>query len=190
MPLSRHELGVQDSNLEVFASKARRVYRFPYRPLRALAECHPRLAGLTRSARSWTRGLVRSAGLEPANTRTSSVPVCQLRHERKRAATRGRTGPSAVRGRSRKPCAAAELPPVDSNHDQRSQSAPSCRLDERASSTRGGTRTRTRRSLRPSALPVSVTRAYAARDSNSVPRIKSPVHHQSCLQRLRASPEN
>ena len=25
---------------------------------------------------------VRSAGFEPANTRTSSVPVCQLRHER------------------------------------------------------------------------------------------------------------
>lgn len=109
LPLGRHELGAQGSNLEVFASKARRVYRFPYRPLRAFAECHPRLAGLTRSARSWTRGPVRSAGLEPANTRTSSVPVCQLRHERKRAATRGRTGPSAVRRRSRKPCAAAEL---------------------------------------------------------------------------------
>ena len=27
------------------------------------------------------------------------------------------------------------------------------------------------------------TRPCAARDSNSVPRIKRPVHHQSCLQR-------
>lgn len=32
-----------------------------------------------------------------------------FRHERRRAATRGRTGPSAVRRRSRKPCAAARL---------------------------------------------------------------------------------
>ncbi len=58
----------------------------------------------------WTRGRVRSAGLEPASTWPSTMSVCQLRHERKRAATRGRTGSSAVRRRSRKPCAAASCP--------------------------------------------------------------------------------
>ena len=33
-------------------------------------------------------------------------------------------------------------------------------------------------------LPIAVTPACAARGSNPVPRIKSPVHHRSCLQRL------
>ena len=46
---------------------------------------------------------------------------------RARAATRGRTGPSAVRRRSRKPCAAAKLPLMDSNHDSRLQRPLSCR---------------------------------------------------------------
>ncbi len=40
-----------------------------------------------------------------------------FRHERGRAATRGRTGPSAVRRRSRKPCAAAELAILASNQE-------------------------------------------------------------------------
>jgi hypothetical protein len=72
-----------------------------------------------------------------------------------------------------------ELPLMDSNHDQRIQSAPSCLLNERASSTRGGTRTRRRQLLRQSALPVSVTRAYAAGESNPALRIKSPQHHHN-----------
>jgi hypothetical protein len=33
------------------------------------------------------------------------------------AATRCQTGPPALRGQGRKPCAAAELPIVDSNHE-------------------------------------------------------------------------
>jgi hypothetical protein len=43
----------------------------------------------------------------------------------------------------------------------------------------------TARILRPAALPVGRTRPCAARGSNPVPRIKSPLHHQSCLQRIR-----
>jgi hypothetical protein len=65
------------------------------------------------------------------------------------------------------PCAAATLPTVDSNHDQRSQGAPSCRLDEWA-----------------------LKWACAARESNSVRRIKSPEHHRLCLRHLRAVPGN
>jgi hypothetical protein len=48
----------------------------------------------------------------------------------------------------------------------------------------GGTRSRMPRGLSSRGLPVAFTSAYAARVSNSVPRIKSPVHHQSCLQRV------
>jgi hypothetical protein len=69
------------------------------------------------ASRASTCVQVRSPGFEPGATRPSTVSVYQLRHERKRAAARGRTGPSAVRKRSRKPCAAASLPTVDSNHD-------------------------------------------------------------------------
>jgi hypothetical protein len=58
------------------------------------------------------------------------------------------------------------------------------------SSTRSGTRTRRRQGLSLPAFPISVIRAYAARDSNSVLRSKSPVHHLSCLRRLRAVPGN
>jgi hypothetical protein len=65
------------------------------------------------------------------------------------------SGAAAVRGGS-------ALPTVDSNHDQRNQSASSYPLDEWASSNG----------------------ACAARESNSVLRIKSPVHRQLCLRHL------
>ena len=45
-------------------------------------------------------------------------------------------------------------------------------------------RTRKQLLLRKPGLPVAVTPACAAKGSNLVPRIKSPVHHRSCLQRL------
>jgi hypothetical protein len=66
------------------------------------------------------------------------------------------------------PCAAAALPTVDSNHDQHNQTVPSYRLDEWALSDG----------------------ACAARESNSVRRIKSPEHHRLCLRHLRAVPGN
>jgi hypothetical protein len=61
-------------------------------------------------------------GLGPGNSRFKVERVCQfpyrpMRAPRIRADTRGRTGPSAVRNRSREPRASAWLPLVDSNHD-------------------------------------------------------------------------
>jgi hypothetical protein len=47
------------------------------------------------------------------------------------------------------PCAAAQLPLMDSNHDSRLQGPPSCRLDERASSTGDASRTCAARDLNP-----------------------------------------
>ena len=49
--------------------------------------------------------------------------------------------------------------------------------------TGGGSRTRNRRGLGSPPLRWA-TPACAAKGSNFVPRGKSPVHHQSCLQRL------
>jgi hypothetical protein len=46
----------------------------------------------------------------------------------------------------------------------------------------------TARILSPAALPVGRTRPCAARGSNPVPRIKSPLHHLSCLQRIEPHP--
>ena len=66
------------------------------------------------------------------------------------------------------PCAAAALPIMDSNHDQHNQTVPSYPLDEWALSNG----------------------ACAARESNSVRRIKSPEHHRLCLRHLRAVPGN
>ena len=122
LPLGRHELGAQDSDLNALG-QSRAGLPVPLPPMRAPTECHPRLAVLARDARSLEPGRVRSAGPEPAITRPSTVPVCQLRHERKRAATRGRTGPSAVRRRSRKPCAAAKLGYQASNLEGQTTSA-------------------------------------------------------------------
>ena len=64
------------------------------------------------------------------------------------------------------PCAAAWFRDRDSNPNRQLQGLSSCRLDDPGSRTRGGTRTRRRRILSASALPVSVTRACATRDSN------------------------
>jgi hypothetical protein len=46
------------------------------------------------------------------------------------AATRCRSGPSAVRGRSRSRTRRLKLPTVDSNHDYRTQNAVACQLAE------------------------------------------------------------
>lgn len=114
------------------------------------------------------RFLVCSAGVEPATDDSSSRPLYQSwstsTWSRRPVPTR------AVRSTKAEPqpCAAASLPTVDSNHDQRVQSAPSCRLDEWALSDR----------------------ACAARDSNSVRRIKSLEHHHLCLRHWRAVPGN
>ena len=63
-----------------------------------------------------------------------------------------------------------------------------CQFPYIPSSAGGGSRTRTS-SCSPrfelGAAAGYATPAYAARGSNSVPRIKSPVHHPSCLQRVR-----
>jgi hypothetical protein len=96
----RHELGAQDSNLESFRSKPGGSAGSPTAH-QSPRQVPPLAAALTRRLVVGPGGEVRSAGLEPASTRPSTVPVYQLRHERKRAATRGRTGPSAVRRRSR-----------------------------------------------------------------------------------------
>jgi hypothetical protein len=66
------------------------------------------------------------------------------------------------------PCAAAWLPGLESN--QRGHGSEPCWAagSPPGIGTRGGTRTRRRRILSASALPVSVTRACAARDSNPV----------------------
>ena len=58
-----------------------------------------------------------------------------------------------------------------------------------------GIRTRNLRVLSALPLPIGLGRpgaanrlSYAVGDSNSVPQGKSPVHHQSCLRRLRTVP--
>lgn len=118
LPLGRHELGAQDSNLK------------------------------------------------PA------APNCQLSYRPPGAATRGRTGPSAVRRRSRKPCAAARIPGQDSDH-QRPRSSGSHRNS-------WGTRIRTWMNVTvsrfragrvtsytiPHHCPAAVCGRYAGRDSN------------------------
>jgi hypothetical protein len=102
---------------------------------------------------------VRSAGLEPSSTWSSTMSVYLLaaraqesRHPvLTRAIRRTKVEPQ--------PCAAAKLPGQDSN------------LRALGSEPR-----------RDASNPPGI--AYAARGSNSVPRSKSPVHHPSCLQRL------
>jgi hypothetical protein len=59
------------------------------------------------------------------------------------------------------------------------------RCNSESISTGGGSRTRSRPGLSWPGMPVPITPACAARGSNPVPRIKSPLHHLSCLQRIR-----
>ena len=86
---------------------------------------------------------------------------------RTRAATRGRTGPSAVRKRSRKPCAAAKLGYQASNlENSRVRAGRVCLFPHIPLSAEGAIRTHRPRGLGSRGLPVAVTSAYAAGDSN------------------------
>lgn len=64
------------------------------------------------------------------------------------------------------PCAAASLPLLDLNQDFRSQGPASCQLDEKALRAEGAIRTRMPRGLSSRGLPVAITSACAARESN------------------------
>ena len=131
----------------------------------APAECHPRLGGLTRSARSLDPGARcarRDLNPQPPGPRPGASPCWATstwsRHPVPTRVTRlTRAGPQ--------PCAAAKLPTVDSNHDCRIQSPASCQLNEWALSAEGASRTRTvreagfepapRRRLGPLCLPFA-----------------------------------
>jgi hypothetical protein len=109
LPLGRHELGAQDSNLEPSAPRAAAPpVELP--PIDGLHRVAPRLAGLTRSARSLDKGRVRSPGLEPGrpsrSTGTSGQRVYLIpprAHESRhpgptRAVRPTKAEPQAVRG--------------------------------------------------------------------------------------------
>ena len=188
LPLGRHELGAQGSNLEVSAFKARRVCRFPLPPIKSRHSVSSRTACFTR------------AGPQPCVAaecpRPDSNRHCRSPQDRDscRWSTETREPPpgvepghppyegeaAAVRG--------GQAAPHGFEPRFTASEAAVLPLDERASSTGDASRTRMPRGLSSRGLPVAVTPAYAARGSNSVPRIKSPVHHQSCLQRSRAVP--
>jgi hypothetical protein len=79
-------------------------------------------------------------------------------------------------------CVTAKLPAVDSNHDRRAQNAASYQLDERAL-VRAARFAAHWTGFEPAVWCHWATPACAARGSNSVPWIKGPVHHPSCLRR-------
>ena len=128
--LRRHELEEVDSNHHC---RAQGLADCRYlTSIGAAAGCYPRLAALTRGARS-----LDPAATYPGEIRTHTarllMPVppviwatrAQSRHPVPTRATRcTRAGPQ--------PCATAKLPAVDSNHDRRAQNAASYQLDERA----------------------------------------------------------
>ena len=95
-----HKLGAQGSNLENLGPKPSGSASFPHRPSEP-RQVPPPASSLTGTTRSLDPGRVRSAGLEPAATWPSTMPVYLFAARARGAATRGRTGPSAVRRRSR-----------------------------------------------------------------------------------------
>lgn len=120
LPLSpgRRELGAQGSNLEISRSKAERVCRFPYRPSEPPPGATPGWPVLQGPPDRWIRGPRTLGGTRTRNpTALNRVRLPFAARAHWRAATRGRTGPPAVRRRSRKPCAAARLGNQGSNLD-------------------------------------------------------------------------
>jgi hypothetical protein len=100
------------------------------------------------------RGVVSSARLERALPATSTPCLLPLGYEDERAATRGRTGPSAVRRRSRKPCAAAKLAILASNQETPgSEPGGSAEFPQWPSGTGEASRTRKPRGLSSRGLP-------------------------------------
>ena len=81
------------------------------------ARCHLWLADLTKAARSLELGQVRSAGLEPAITWPSTMPVylsaARAQESRHPVPTRAIRRTKA----EPQPCAAAKLPSLDSNQE-------------------------------------------------------------------------
>lgn len=146
LSLGRRELGAQGSNLEISRSKAERVCRFPYRPSEPPPGATPGWPVLQGPPDRWIRGRVRSAGLEPAIPRPSTVSVYHLRHERIGEPPPGvEPGHPPYEGGAAKPCAAARLGNQGSN------------LDSLASEA----------SVLPDyTIPHRSTSEYAGRDSN------------------------
>ena len=104
-----HELGKRDLDAHLIASKATWLPVTPFpikspspgsnwagRPYKGLPDAGP-------------KGAVRSAGVEPASTWPSTKPVYLFAARAHGAATRCRTGPPALRGQGRKPCAASKV---------------------------------------------------------------------------------
>jgi hypothetical protein len=94
------ELGKRDSDAHLKVSRTRGL-PLPHSPSEPSPGATPGWNGVQGHPGRWTQGHVRSPGIEPGSTWPSTKPVFQLRHERMRAATRCRPGPSAVRRRSR-----------------------------------------------------------------------------------------
>lgn len=163
---------------------------------RAPAECRPRLPSLQGTAGRRTRGhTVRSPGLEPGQpSRTTSTSDWRVYLNSATSAwSRYPVSSRAVR-RTKAESQAVRIGMASGAGVEPARAdfrgllgAPTSHPE---SSTRSGTRTRRRQGLGLPAFPISVIRAYAARDSNSVLRSKSPVHHLSCLRRSRAVPGN
>jgi hypothetical protein len=116
-----HELAGLDSN-----QRRTEVQSLVAPASRATGQCEPP-AGLEPAACRLQGGrssLVSYRGIayarrdsNPQQHGPQPCPSTRLRHERIRAATRCRTGPFAVRRRSRKPCAAARLAILASNQE-------------------------------------------------------------------------
>jgi hypothetical protein len=117
--------------------------------------------------------------------KTASLPVGVRAHG---ADTRCRPGSSAVRRRSRSRAhrhdsGTGTRTPIDSSRD--------CRPADETIPDRvrgAGLEPADGAFLSASAMPVSVTRAYLARDLNSVLPIKSRVHSHTCSQGLVGAP--
>jgi hypothetical protein len=136
---------------------------------------------------------VRSAGFEPAASSISGWPLYQVGVRAHGAAARCRPGPPAVRRRSRSRARRHRCPPwirttINASRARRPAGWTNGHCTKSTLRRGGGIRTHTVRYLKPPRLPVARLPhvACAARDSNSVPRGKSPVHHQSCLQRSKS----
>ncbi len=171
--------------------KAGRVCQFPQRPSRAPDRdrtCDHRLTKPLLCRLSY-RGVVSSAGFEPALASISGWCLCRWATRTSEPQRGFEPRASRLRGgRSRRLSygGLAGIPGFEPGYSW-VRARRVCQFPYIPSSTGGGSRTRTSsRSPRfeLGAAASYATPACAARVSNSVPRIKSPVHHQSCLQRV------
>jgi hypothetical protein len=154
-------------------------------------------------------GIVSSVRFERTLPATHAGASCRLGYEDIGAAVRCRPGPPALRGRGRSrarrhgfrgwartsevrgqgPAGDTDAPPgiaaPAARHVPNRWQVPLAPSGQAAYfRAEGGSRTRSRRVLSPPGQPIAFTSAWcAARGSNSVLRIKGPVHHPSCLRR-------